>query len=251
MRLSYLLIGAAACVLVTAACGDEPASEPWTKLPTGGGGGAGGGAGSSSTGGSAGSGGSSSSSSAGSGGSSSSSSASSSSSSSGTGGSCTDTGLGEPANDQESGAVDLGTLAASDPDLLPAVQGVIAGSSDVDWYRYYGDDVWNGVVDPWRGRGQADLGLRICAYFSCDTGPTTVGGGTDVGSAQCLSGTADLSGEGFLGCCSDPGATSFAVDLGCGGGALGDWNAEVHLKVETQPGAPTNVCIPYTLSYHY
>ncbi|MBW2525098.1 MAG: hypothetical protein JRI23_13025, partial [Deltaproteobacteria bacterium] len=152
-----------------------------------------------------------------------------------------DTYLGEP-NEKEPTAYWLSADPIDDCDGSgDHVSGVIAGSADVDWFVYGGNDALWPIcfVNPTREISSTEPDLRVCAFFQCLAGGNasfTCPGGT----------TASTSPEARPGCCSNDG---FQVDdLSCGG-TLDD-DAYVFIRID-QPGAPPNACSEYVLTYHY
>jgi len=145
----------------------------------------------------------------------------------------------------------LGPLDDHDPNPLPAAAGVIRGKDDQDWYTYAGNDTFLYTVDPWVGFAQ-DVGVRICMFFECGEGTTTVGGGSEIGGSDpvvCPGGTAPVaSSQGRIGCCADPGVSAFTLDLACTG--TSNDSAQVYLRLDV-PNATDDTCIAYSLRYHY
>lgn len=157
--------------------------------------------------------------------------AASTSASTGTGLSCNDTGPGEQ-NGTEATAHDLGDITDDDGDE-GTVSGVVAGENDEDWYKYDGSDTFSGVVDPTRTVTSSGA-VRICKFLQCTSGTADF---------TCPAGTtSSTSPEGRPGCCDD---ASFAVDFNCAG--TSDDDATVYVRVD----AAQNLCINYTLKYHY
>jgi hypothetical protein len=154
--------------------------------------------------------------------------------------SCTaDTGPGEPTNNAEASPVTLPPMTDSDPAMYPQIAGVIYGSADVDWYTYTGSDVALAIVDPYVA---FPPDLRVCSYFECVAGTTSV---------TCPNGTtSDRSGAGKSGCCPGPGYLSYtAIDVYCGTVDT-DENMRVFIRVDG-PGLSASACVPYTVDYHY
>jgi hypothetical protein len=192
---------------------------------------------------------------------------------------CPDTNNGEP-NNNPAQAKDLGYINDADPSPLPTLHGVVAGSSDVDWYTYRGNDVQGlAVVDPERTFNPSVNNVRMCAFYWCvngilshvpDLGSGGGGGGAPTGS--CPSGTEfstfDFSGVTIggtqlgdtVGCCTLSGTTTFHLGgqwpledwpLACPADALGDDTMQVMLRFDAYSGAPANMCVPYTVEYHF
>lgn len=114
--------------------------------------------------------------------------------------------------------------------------GVLAGPTDVDWYRYVGDDDIFAVVNPTRDV-QADGALRICKFAECLNGlPNT--------EVACPGGTTPtLSPAGRPGCCSGSGFE--LSDINCAG-VIED-SMHVFIRVD-QPG---QTCVGYTINFHF
>jgi len=151
-------------------------------------------------------------------------------------------------NDARGDAVDLGFITDDDDDGASRM-GTLAGTSDVDWYRFNGtesDVDWyrfNGtdeyvlIVDPTAGLSAA-VTLRLCMYVTCEVGATLL---------TCPTGTtAEIGAEGLEGCCwNRVDAALLSVDVECEGT---DDDALVEMRVDQ---APLNTCLNYSLSYHY
>jgi hypothetical protein len=160
------------------------------------------------------------------------------SSASGEGGACVDIGLGE-SNQSEDTAFKLKAEAISDCDGAgDSVSGTIAGADDIDWFFYEGNDQMGCVVNPTRGMSTAFSGLRLCVFFQCLNGTTTL---------TCPSSTtAATSPHNRIGCC---GSAGFEVeDLECSG--TWDEHVYVYMRVD-DPAATAETCSDYVLSYHY
>jgi hypothetical protein len=195
--------------------------------------------------------------------------------------SCPDTNNGEP-NNNPSQAKDLGYINDADPTPKPTLHGVIAGSSDVDWYTYRGNDVQGlAVVDPERTFNPNVNNVRMCAFYWCVNGILSHvpdlgsggGGGGDAGPAgSCPAGTEiasfDFSGVTIsgtqlgetVGCCTLTGTTTFHLGgqwpaaywpLSCPLDAAGDDTMQVMLRFDAYSGAAQDMCVPYTVEYHF
>lgn len=147
---------------------------------------------------------------------------------------CNDIGLGEP---NEFLAVSWQLPGINDCDSSESsVSGTIAGSADVDWFTFEGDDSFC-VEDPTRSFTQSESGLRVCKYVHCFSGEVEF---------VCPSGTTSDSVDGYVGCC---GTSGFVIDpLNCKGTI--DEHITVFIRVD-QPGATEGTCNDYVLSYHY
>jgi hypothetical protein len=155
--------------------------------------------------------------------------------STGAGGSppCQDTGLGEPSNDEMSGAYNLGTQPDSDGDER-TIAGVLQTPDDVDWYFYLGEDNFGSTVDP--GRQIIGAGIRICKYIECVEGDAEF---------ECPSGTQADEQGGRPGCCwtdNEP----LEWGLNCNGPVSDD--ARVYMRVD-HVGGPG--CESYSLKFNY
>lgn len=135
-------------------------------------------------------------------------------------------------NETQMTAHDLGDISDNDSTggtLCP----VLDGPDDVDWYTFTGDDVFPYVVDPTRVV-TADMNTRLCVYFACINGTTSVSCNGDE--------VADTAPGGQKGCC---GMGNVSPGLNCSG--LDD-AANVWLKVEN---VDMLACVGYQLDYHF
>jgi len=139
-------------------------------------------------------------------------------------------------NDDEATATDLGRI-----DDLDSSGGTVEGSldsdSDVDWYRYAGDDDIGSVVDPARTL-VASAGIRMCKFFECDNGLAQTEFDCPDGADYALSSMARP------GCCSTSGEIALP-ELNCAD--VSEDNAAVYIRIDL----PEQVCTTYELSYHY
>jgi hypothetical protein len=148
---------------------------------------------------------------------------------------CFDDGEGEPANDAEGGAVDLGTIDDCNWNGS-AIVGTLDGADDVDWYVYTGDDVAGCSVEPQR---TISMGARLCKFFECVSGDVEF---------DCPNGTkAASSPQGLPGCCADePGQAIQMDDLNC------TWTIDddvvVYMRVDNPDGL---ACVSYGIDFHY
>lgn len=147
---------------------------------------------------------------------------------------CNDLGPGEP-NDTEATAHDLGTIPDDDAQG-GSVSGLLDGTTDPDWYKYYGTDEFGSTTDPNRTVTSSHP-IRICKFVQCDN--------NEENDFSCPSGTsAATSPDGRPGCC---GTSAFEFSLTCGSSSLNSDNATVYIRIDTQQ----NACVTYTLSYAY
>lgn len=147
---------------------------------------------------------------------------------------CNDLGPGEP-NDSEATAHDLGTIGDCD-DEGGSVSGLLDGTTDPDWYKYYGTDGTGCTTDPNRTVTSSHP-IRVCKFIQCDN--------NEENDFECPGGTsAAMSPDGRPGCC---GTSSIDFSLTCGSSSLNSDNAMVYVRVDTQE----NACVTYTLSYAY
>lgn len=136
------------------------------------------------------------------------------------------------ANDTQATAHDIGNISDNDSTggfLCP----VLDGPGDVDWYTFTGDDVFPYVVDPTRVV-TAGMNARLCVYFQCLSGTTSVTCNADEDP--------DMAPGGQKGCC---GTGNVSPGLNCSG--LDD-AAEVWMKVEN---VDMLECVGYQLDYHF
>jgi hypothetical protein len=144
---------------------------------------------------------------------------------------CEDYGF-EPHENQET-AHNLGAITDDDDDGS-FVCGTIRGANDVDWYTVGGKDQLGNFVDPVRNLvAQNGDGGRICVYFDCNNGGTSV---------NCGNATADTAPLGQKGCCS---TGSVAAKLDCGGF---DDGTQIWFRVDSPGGL---ACVPYQVDYHF
>lgn len=144
---------------------------------------------------------------------------------------CEDFG-GEPHEDQQT-AFNLGAIDDNDANGS-YVCGTLRGANDIDWYTFDGNDALGNKVDPVRSLvTQNGENGRVCVFFECAKGSTTV---------DCKAATPTMSPLGHKGCCA--GAT-VAPKLNCGG--LDD-TTRVWIRVDN----PNKLaCVPYELDYHF
>lgn len=141
-------------------------------------------------------------------------------------------------NDDEQSAYDLGDITSSDGDAS-VVSGSLQHPGDVDWYRYHGEDVISGNVDPARDLVAAGQ-VRLCKFLECDNGLNET-------QFECPANTQyALSPMARPGCCLTSDMNDVTLpDLNCTG-VTGD-DAVVYLRVDQS----TDTCISYSVSYHY
>jgi hypothetical protein len=113
------------------------------------------------------------------------------------------------------------------------LSGVVAGATDVDYYR------WRGVDDPMCASTYAPTltlatpapALRVCLFVECVDGRGE--------SVDCLQGTSETSPTGRTGCCQQGGAT-LSLELGCDGG--GDTPVDYYARFDQLGG---DACLAY------
>lgn len=118
------------------------------------------------------------------------------------------------------------------------VSGELEAATDIDWFRYEGEDTAFSIVGPY---AQVNVNaLELCMYAECLNGLEN----TDV---TCNEGTTQQpSPNGRPGCCgTDTGG--FELNLSCGG-TFSDDSALIFISVT---GSEPGVCQEYTVSYHY
>ena len=177
-----------------------------------------------------------SSSSTGGGGASSSSSSSSSVSGSSTssGNQCNDP--GDEPNDTESTATPLATIDDCDGSGS-SFGGVLDGGSDVDWYKYTGEDALGCVVDATRALTSSGGSVRLCKYAQCSN--------NNDAAISCPGGTsAATSPDGRPGCC---GTSGFDMAPDCASFPSTDDSSIIYIRVD-QPGGD---CVSYSIDYHF
>ena len=152
---------------------------------------------------------------------------------------CNDIGLGEP-NETLPVSWPLTSSAIDDCDSSGgSISGTIAGSNDVDWFTYEGEDpaLTFCSVDPTRSFSQSESGIRLCKYLDCFSGTLEF---------SCPGNTTLDSVNGFVGCC---GSAAFTIDPVNCTGTLAE-HVQVYIRVD-QPNATASTCNDYTLNYHY
>ena len=147
-------------------------------------------------------------------------------------------------NDTEASA----TVLEADPmsDCADAVDrsGVLNGGSDVDWYRYEGEDnLYPCVVNPTQLFDNASSAARLCAFFECvDPQATTV--------FTCPESTTQAtSPQGRFGCCQTSSTADFTIDdMNC----TGTWSEDVYVYIRVDdPSGTAGTCTSYVLQYSY
>lgn len=147
---------------------------------------------------------------------------------SGTGGaSCVDVGY-EP-NETSGTAVDVGPGITACDDTGKVVFAKLDGTTDVDWYTYFGTETAC-FVDP---AVTLDVNARVCMYFTCNGITVSCKG----------SSTPDNSGPG-PGCCNSNGGSLVATP-NCSG--LDD-SATVYIRVDQ---SSKNQCVDYSIDFHF
>ncbi|MBL4686902.1 MAG: hypothetical protein JKY37_20065 [Nannocystaceae bacterium] len=143
----------------------------------------------------------------------------------------------EPNGDQGT-ATYLGVIDDdSDPTELV---GVLAGTSDEDWYRYQAvDSSFFSSASP--VANLAGEGLTYCVYVQCATGAQDT-------SLECPEhATKSYLPTGEVGCCAAAGDEQ-TLDLDCDDSSFDIDNATVYMVVL---GGDRERCEPYTLMYHF
>lgn len=137
-------------------------------------------------------------------------------------------------NNKESQAVDLGKISDDDDDG-GRIKGILSTGTDVDWFKYYGEDGYLSEVDPGRDVVLGDI--ELCGFFQCADG--------ELDGFACPSGTTALeSPDGRSGCCSDSG---FEVSPECTGI---DDSVLVYIRVRHAQAVGSKTCVPYEVDYH-
>jgi hypothetical protein len=138
-------------------------------------------------------------------------------------------------NETEDTPTELGDISDDDDDFFDQF-GVLAGASDVDWYRLHGSDTFGHVAEPTATvvTGQQ----RACVFLECDAG------GVSQTTVECPDGTDfAISPKLRPGCCS---AATFTIkDFGCPGQ---DESLQMWLRVD-KPAA--DVCSDYNVKLHF
>lgn len=147
---------------------------------------------------------------------------------------CQDQGPGEPDNDTLNGAYNIGTIGDSDGDG-GQVTGNLREPSDVDWYKYSGEDNFGSSVDPFRQ--VAGPGIHACMFVQCVSGDTEF---------DCPSNTVATQEGSIPGCCWNGTQEVNFGGFNCSGPI--DDDATVYMKIE-HPDGPG--CESYTINYHY
>jgi len=140
-------------------------------------------------------------------------------------------------NNSKNTAYSLGSVKDKESWPKASFDATLYGPSDVDWYTYYDDDVWNGKIYPRVDLESIPVGsnYKLCAYYSCD--------GVSV---SCESGTSSSYG-GLPGCCSDAagnGSEKVRLNPNCSGA---DDSGDVYVRV-TRVSGPWS-CNDYTLKW--
>lgn len=146
---------------------------------------------------------------------------------------CKESGPGEPGNNDQATAYDLGTIDDDDGDGNK-VCASLGDPADADWYKYSGTDSAGTVVDPYT-IVTTDASARVCVYFECESGSPDFKCPPDA-SAK----TAPL---GQPGCCN---RGELPIEFDCSGAV--DDNATVWIRVDNPDAL---ACVPYGLTFHY
>ncbi|MCC6897902.1 MAG: hypothetical protein IT377_02945 [Polyangiaceae bacterium] len=146
----------------------------------------------------------------------------------GTGGtSCVDQGF-EP-NQTESAATTLGTINDCDGSGS-TLSGKLDGSTDTDYYSFFGIDQAGCVVGP---VASTTAKVRLCLFANCASA-----------QVSCTSGTPSTSPGGRPGCCV-PAGGKVDLSLDCSG-----WADDATIYIRVDQGA-SNACTAYSVDYHY
>lgn len=117
----------------------------------------------------------------------------------------------------------------------PPLTGVINGKSDVDVYKFTGNDTFGCSVGPVLVSPTSNL--EVCMFVSCNKGTTNFKG--------CTGGAQSTSDIGNPGCCvATPGQVQ--LDYSCGGFTQTDDTATFFVRVKET----ADLCLPYQLAYH-
>jgi len=140
-------------------------------------------------------------------------------------------------NDDEMAVTFLDPITDSDGQGS-TIGGELDSPTDIDWFRYEGEDTAFAIVGPFV---QVNINaLELCMYAECLNGLEN----TDV---SCNEGTTQQpSPTGRPGCCG-VNTGGFELNLSCGG-AISDDSALVYMSVS---GSEAGVCQEYTVTYHY
>jgi len=137
-----------------------------------------------------------------------------------------------------------------DDDCGAILQGVLNGSSDVDWYYYHGDEHVFALVSPYRDRG-TDQDIVMCAYLECDNGDTA---DITCPTANSTEDTLEAGGGAIPGCCTDGQATDFELNMttveACSIGGLGDDSANIYIKISGELLSATD-CVDYDVAFNF
>ncbi|MEM9456613.1 MAG: hypothetical protein AAGF11_20715 [Myxococcota bacterium] len=140
-------------------------------------------------------------------------------------------------NEDEDNAYNLGDITSSDGDGSVVSASISPG--DADWFRYHGEDIVSGNVDPARELVAA-APVRMCKFLECDNG-------LDMTEFECPDNAEyALSPMARPGCCITASRGGIELpDLNCTD-VVGD-DATVYLRVDNVESG----CVSYSVSYHY
>ncbi len=142
----------------------------------------------------------------------------------------------EPNNGEMQAAL-LGSISDDDDDGSMA-DGELEAPTDIDWFRYEGDDTAFAVVSPYAQVNINDL--ELCIHAECLNGLEN----TEV---SCNEGTTlQPSPNGRPGCCGIN-TGGFDISMSCGG-TFSDDSALIYMSVT---GSEPGVCQEYTLTYNF
>lgn len=139
-------------------------------------------------------------------------------------------------DDVEGEAHDLGELT-DDDDMKASADGYLSGVSDVDWYRYTGEDTFGHTAEP-TILLTGGAGIRVCQFLDC------VEGGPAQTEVNCPAGTKfAISGDLRPGCC---GGNQFTlVDYDCP-----QTSDDLHVYVRLDM-PDVDACVDYSLQVHF
>jgi hypothetical protein len=112
---------------------------------------------------------------------------------------------------------------------------VVAGSNDVDYFRFDGDPTLSCTALP---SAHAGAGVRVCIFPMCTEGATELNG--------CVTGEAKYILTGLIGCCAENGEVAQPERFTCTAPAS-TGSANIYLRVDLPTADPT--CREYSLDY--
>lgn len=147
---------------------------------------------------------------------------------------------GDDRNEPNNGEIQAALLGSitDDDDDGSMVAGELEAPTDIDWFRYEGDDTALAIVGPYAQVNVNDL--ELCIHAECVNGLEN----TEV---SCNEGTTlQPSPNGRPGCCGTN-TGGFDISLSCGG-TFSDDSALIYMSVT---GSEPGVCQEYTLTYNF